>query len=158
VLVYESTEKLLAEPDARRYLHSVLLTAIRDKAERLEIRFGEGEGFLYYRVEGRDWELVPPPDDVYAALKDEVRAVARLVRPERPGVTLTASVEGARFEPLEVGWLTYQLGPYWLDLVVRIDPREPWGFIRFDIDQPDEFSELAGDALTGYHEALGDAE
>ena len=48
MLVYESTEQLLAEPPARRYLHTVLLTALRDKAERVEVRFMEGEGALYY--------------------------------------------------------------------------------------------------------------
>ena len=69
VLVYESPEKLLAEPDPRRYLHTVILTALRDKAERVEVRFGEDGGMLYYRVDGRDWELVPPPDDVYPVLK-----------------------------------------------------------------------------------------
>ncbi len=156
MLVYESIDQLLAEPAPRRYLHSILLTAIRDKAERLEVRFGEGDGTLYYRVDGRDWELMPPPDDVYPHLKDAVRAVSRLVSPERPAVTLTAGVEGARFEPLEVGWLTYQLGAYWVDVVVRIDPREPYGFIQFELEQPEEFADAAGEVLDEYATRLAD--
>lgn len=154
MLVYDSTDQLLAEPAPRRYLHTILLTAIRDKAERLEVRFGEGEGMLYYRVNGRDWELVPPPEEVYPVLKQTVREVARLVRPERPETTVMFGVPDAHFEPLEAGWLTYQLGAYWVDVVVRIDPREPFGFIQFDIDGADDFAEAAGEALAGYAAAL----
>ena len=152
MLIYESTEQLLAEPEPRRYLHSILLTALRDKAERVEVRFMEGEGLLYYRVDGRDWELMPPPEGVYPVLKDTVREVARLVRPDRPDVTVMFALPEARFEPLEIGWLTYQLGGYWVDIAVRIDPREPYGFIRFDIDGGDEFATTAGEALAGLYE------
>ncbi len=154
MLVYESADQLLAEPDARRFLHVVILNALRDKATQLEVRFGEDGGLLYYRVDGRDWELSAPPDEVYPLLKDTVRESARLVQPERPDLTVIAGVPGARYEPLEVGWLTYSLGGRWLDLVVRIDPREPFGFIRFDIDGADEFAEAAGDALSEYAERL----
>jgi hypothetical protein len=150
VLTYESAEQLLAEPEPRRFLHVVILNALRDRATRLEVRFAGDGGLLYYRIEGRDWELTPPPDEVYPHLKDTVRAAARLVRPERPEVTVLAGVPGARYEPLEAGWLTYQLGGQWLDLLVRIDPREPYGFIRFDIDGADEFAEAAGEALAEY--------
>ena len=156
MLVYESTDQLLAEPDARRYLHTILLTALRDNATRVEVRFGEDSAMLYYRVEGRDWELAPPPDDVYPLLKQAVREVARLVQPERPEVTVMAAVPGARYEALEIGWLTYQLGAYWMDVAVRIDPREPFGFIRFDLDSPEEFAETAGDALAGLAESYAD--
>jgi hypothetical protein len=155
LLVYESTAQLLAEPEARRYLHTVLLTALRDKAERVEIRFGEGEGMLYYRVEGRDWELTPPPDDLYPLLKDALREAARLVRPERPDTQILYGAEGARFEPMEAGWLTYQIGGYLLDTVVRIDPREPFGYIRIDIDNPEDFADAAGEALSDYAATLG---
>ena len=154
MLVYESPEQLLAEPEARRYLHTVLLTALRDKAERVEIRFGEGEGMLYYRVAGRDWELTPPPDDLYPQLKDAVRGAAKLVSPERPDTTIMFGVDGAHFEPLEIGWLTYQIGGFRLDMVVRIDPRDPFGSIRIDIDEPEEFADAAGDALAAYVVAL----
>lgn len=150
MLAYETADQLLAETDARRFLHVVILNAIRDKATQLEVRFGEDGGLLYYRVEGRDWELAPPPDEVYPLLKDTVREASRLVQPERPELTVIAGVPGARYEPLEAGWLTYQLGGRWLDLAVRIDPREPYGFIRFDIDGAEEFAEAAGDALAEY--------
>ena len=153
MLIYESTEQLLAEPEPRRYLHSILLTAIRDKAERVEVRFMDGEGTLYYRVDGRDWELMPPPEEVYPVLKDTVREVARLVRPDRPDVTVMFGTPEGHFEPLEIGWLTYQLGGYWVDIAVRIDPREPYGFIRFDIDGGDDFAATAGEALAGYLES-----
>ena len=150
MLIYESTEQLLAESEPRRYLHSVILTALRDKAERVEVRFMEGEGTLYYRVDGRDWELMPPPEDVYPLLKATVRAAARLVRPERPELTVMFGTPEGHFEPLEIGWLTYQLGGYWVDIAVRIDPREPYGFIRLDIDDSAEFADAAGEALAAY--------
>jgi hypothetical protein len=150
VLAYESADQLLVEPDARRYLHVVILNALRDRAAQLEVRFGEDGGLLYYRIDGRDWELTPPPDEIYPLLKDTVREVARLVQPERPELTVIAGVPGARYEPLEAGWLTYQLGGRWIDLAVRIDPREPFGFIRFDIDGAEEFAEAAGEALAEY--------
>jgi hypothetical protein len=158
VLTYESAEQLLAEPEPRRFLHVVILNALRDRATQLEVRFGEDGGLLYYRIEGRDWELTPPPDEVYPLLKDTVRAAARLIQPERPEVTVLAGVPGARYEPLEAGWLTYQLGGQWLDLLVRIDPREPYGFIRFDIDGADEFAEAAGEALAEYALRLATSE
>ena len=101
MLVYESAEELLAEPEPRRYLHIVTLNALRDKATQLEVRFGADGGLLYYRIDGRDWELVPPPDDIYPLLKDAVRETARLVQPERPELTVIAGVPGARYEPLE---------------------------------------------------------
>lgn len=150
MLVFESADQLLAEPEAGRFLHVVILNALRDKATQLEVRFGEDGGLLYYRVEGRDWELSAPPDEVYPVLKDTVRTASRLVSPERPELTVIAGVPGARYEPLEAGWLTYQLGGRWLDLAVRIDPREPHGFIRFDIDGAEEFADDAGEALAEY--------
>ncbi|AMV23868.1 hypothetical protein VT84_05605 [Gemmata sp. SH-PL17] len=158
MLVYESADQLLAEPDARRFLHVVILNAIRDKATQLEVRFGDAGGLLYYRVEGRDWELAPPSDDVYPLLKDTVRDAAQLVSPERPELTVIAGVPGARYEPLEAGWLTYQLGGRWIDLAVRIDPREPFGYIRFDIDDAEDFVEAAGEALADYATRLATEE
>jgi hypothetical protein len=149
VLVYESTDQLLAEPEPRRYLHTVVLTSLRDKAEHAEIRFGDGEAMLYYRVDGRDWELFDVPEAVFPVLKETIRSVARLVRPERPEVTVMAAPPGATFEPLEVGWLTYRLGADWLDIVVRIDPREPFGCVLFEIDEAEEYAEAAGEALAG---------
>lgn len=150
VLVFESADQLLAEPEPRRYLHVIILNALRDKATRLEVRFGEDGGLLYYRIEDRDWELSPPPDEVYPLLKQTVREASRLVAPQRPDLQVLAGVPGARYEPLEAGWLTYQLGGQWLDLFVRIDPREPFGYIRFDIDGGTDFAETAGDALGEY--------
>ena len=150
MLAYESADQLLAEPDARRFLHVVIRNAIRDKATQLEVRFGEEGGLLYYRIDGKDWELSAPPDEVYPLLKDTVRAASSLVSPERPDLTVIAGIPGARYEPLEAGWLTYQLGGRWLDLAVRIDPREPFGFIRFDIDDATDFADAAGEALAEY--------
>ena len=57
---------------------------------------------------------------------------------------------GAHYEPLECGWLTYQLGDSWLDLVVHIDPREPFGCVRFDIEGAADFADAAGEALAQY--------
>jgi hypothetical protein len=150
VLTYESAEKLLAEPEPLRYLHIIILNALRDLASRLEIRFGEDGGLLYYRVENRDWELAPPPDEVYPLLKETVRAASRLVSPDRPELSVLVGVPGARYEPMAAGWLTYQLGGQLVDLLVQIDPREPFGFIRFDIEGASEFAEAAGEALTEY--------
>ena len=158
MLVYESIAQLLSEPPPRRYLHTVILTALRDKAERVEVRFMEGEGTLYYRVDGRDWELTSPPEDIYPVLKETVRNAARLVQPERPELTVMFGVPDARFEPLETGWLTYQIGGYCVDVVVRIDPREPFGYIRFDIDQAEDFADAAGEALSDYATTLSAGE
>jgi hypothetical protein len=158
VLIYESADQLRAEPDARRFLHLLVLNALRDKATQLEARFVADGALLYYRIDGRDWELVPPPEDIYPLLKDTVREASRLVQPERPELTVIAGVPGARYEPLEAGWLTYQIGGRWIDLVVRIDPREPFGYIRFDIDDAEEFAEPAGEALAEYFERVAGEE
>jgi hypothetical protein len=155
VLVFESAEQLLAEPEARRFLQVVILNALRDNATRLEIRFGEDGATLYYRLEDRDWELAPPPDELYPLLKPTVREVSRLVSPERPDTTFHFGTPEGRYEPLEAGWLTYRLEGLWLDLCVRIDPREPFGYIRFDLDsEAREFSEAAGKALGEYASLL----
>ncbi len=158
MLAYESADQLLAEPGERRFLHVIILNALRDRATQLEVRFGEDGGLLYYRIDGRDWELTPPPDEVYPLLKDTVRETARLVQPERPELTVLAGVPGGRYEPLEAGWLTYYLGERWLDLAVRIDPREPYGFIRFDLEGGDEFAQAAGEALDEYTVRLSEEE
>jgi hypothetical protein len=150
MLIHESADQLLVEPPARRYLHIVILNALRDLATRVEIRFAEYGALLYYRVDDRDWELAPPPDELFPLLKPTLREVARLVRPERPEVSVLVGVPGARYEPLEAGWLTYQLDGRSLDLLVRIDPREPFGYIQFDIVSAAEFAEAAGEALTEY--------
>jgi hypothetical protein len=150
MLILESTDQLLAEAEPRRYLHVIILNALRDLASRMEIRFAEQDALLYYRVDGRDWELAPPPDEIFPLLKPTVREVSRLVRPERPEVSVLVGVPGARYEPLEAGWLTYQLGGRSIDLLVRIDPREPFGYIQFDIDGAGEFTEAAGEALAAY--------
>lgn len=150
MLTFESADQLLAEPPARRYLHVVLLNALRDQATRLEFRYTEDGAVLYYRVNERDWELSPPPEELVPALKPTVREVARLVSPERPELTVLAGLPGARYEPLEAGWLTYQIGDAWLDVLVRIDPREPFGSIRFDLEGAEDFAEAAGQALAQY--------
>jgi hypothetical protein len=150
MLIHESADQLLVEPPALRYLHIVILNALRDLATRVEIRFAEYGALLYYRVDDRDWELAPPPDELFPLLKPTLREVARLVRPERPEVSVLVGVPGARYEPLEAGWLTYQLDGRSLDLLVRIDPREPFGYIQFDIESAAEFAESAGEALTEY--------
>lgn len=150
MLIHESADQLLTETEVRRYLHVLILNSLRDLATRLEIRFADYGAVLYYRVDERDWELAPPPDVLFPLLKPTVREVSRLVRPERPDVAVLVGVPGARYEPLEAGWLTYQLGGQSIDLLVRIDPREPFGFIRFDIDGAVEFAESAGEALTEY--------
>src|SRR5262249_59891423 len=105
VLTYESVDQLRAEPDARRFLHLLVLIALRDKATQLEARFVADGVLLYYRVDGRDWELVPPPEDIAPLLKETVREASRLVQPERPELTVIAGVPGARYEPLAAGRL-----------------------------------------------------
>jgi hypothetical protein len=153
VLVFETPEQLRAEPDARRFLHVLLLTCLRDRAERIEFRSVEGGWVLYQRIDGRDWEMVPPPEMVQPVVKPMIREASRLVAPERPAVTVSAGLPDARFEPHEVGWLTYQIGNRLIDIAVRIDPREPWGSITLDLEHPDELSALAADALAAYYEA-----
>ncbi|OWK46864.1 hypothetical protein [Fimbriiglobus ruber] len=151
MLTFESASQLRAEPDPRRFWNLAVLMALRDKAERVEVRFTEDGGILYNRVDGRDWELTPVPDDVFPLLKPELRAVCRLVSPERPDVTVRGGTPGGRFEPQEIGWLTYSIGSHLLDLPVRIDPREPWGGVTIDLEHPEEMAGLAADALAAYY-------
>ena len=142
---------LRAEPDPRRFWHLAVLTALRDGAERLEVRFGDGDATLYHRVGGRDWELAPVSDDLFPHLKPTLRAVARLVAPERPDLRFTAAPADGRYEPAEVGWLTYDLGGHLLDCVVRLDPQEPWGMATVELDAPPELASAAADALAAYY-------
>lgn len=154
MLSFDSAEQLRDEPDAVRFWHLAVLTALRDKAEQIEVRFGDdGTALLYHRVAGRDWELAPVSEDLFPELKPVLRGAARLVAPERPEGQITFGVADARLEPQEIGWLTYQLQGHILDLAVRIDPREPWGSVRLDIEYPEEqeLSGLAAEALASYY-------
>jgi len=150
MLRVESVEQLLTEPAPRRYLHVLILTALQDGASRLELRYTWDGIVPYYRVGERDWELAPPPDEVVEQLKDTVRQVSRLVSPERPDTTVLVGPPEARYEPLQAGWLTYELGGRWLDLRVYIDPREPFGLIQFDFEGAAEFSSAAQAILKEY--------
>jgi len=152
LLTFDSAVQLRAEPDPRRFWHLAVLMALRDKAERVEVRFTEDGGVLYNRIDGRDWELASVPDDVFPFLKPELRAVARLVAPERPDVTVSAGLPDARHEPFEIGWLTYQLDRRLIDLAVQINPQEPWGGITIEFEHPEELAGLAADALAAYYE------
>jgi hypothetical protein len=153
VLVFDSPDQLRAESEPVRFLHLMLLSCLRDRAERIEFRSVEDGWMLYQRIDGRDWEMFPPPESVQPALKQTIRAASRLVAPERPEVTVSAGLPDALYEPAEIGWLTYQLRGRLLDLAVRIDPREPWGSITLDLEHPDELSGSAADALAEYYEA-----
>jgi hypothetical protein len=157
-LTFESPEQLRSEPDPRRFWHLAVLMALRDKAERVEVRFTEDGGVLYNRVDGRDWEIALVPDELFPLLKPELRAVARLVGPERPDVTVSAGLPDARHEPFEIGWLTYQLQGRLIDLAVRVNPQEPWGGITIEFEQPDELAGLAAAALAAYYEIDDDAD
>ncbi|MBA2227777.1 MAG: hypothetical protein N3E46_01285 [Gemmataceae bacterium] len=154
MLRYVSAEQLLAEPSAHRYLHVLILTALQDGASRLELRYTLDGVVPYYRLEERDWELAPPPPLVAEQLKETVRQVSRLVTPERPDTTVLVGPPEGRYEPLQAGWLTYELQGRWLDLRVYIDPREPFGVMRFDIEGASEFSSAAQAALRDYAEQL----
>lgn len=147
MLVFDSPAEFREQPAAMRYLHIIVLMAVRDGADQLEVRFTDDGGILYYRVAGRDWELTPVPEDVFPELKSTLRNVARLVAPERPDVTVLGEIGDARYEQLEVGWLSYQIGSHILDAVVRIDPREPWGGITIEFESAAEVTGLAGETL-----------
>jgi hypothetical protein len=154
MLAFTTAAELRAEPDPRRFWHLAILMALRDKAERVEVRFGEDdEAVLYNRVAGRDWELAPVDPELFPDLKPTLREIARLVAPERPDGQITFGVPNARLEPMEVGWLTYQLGNGLFDMVVRIDPREPYGGITVELEYPEEMAGLAAEALAAYYEA-----
>jgi len=158
VLTFVSSTQLSSEPEPIRFLHVMLLTCLRDRAESIDFRSTEGGWLLYQRVEGRDWELLPPPEEVQANLKATIRAAAKLVSPERPDVSIIAGDPNGVFEPQEVGWLTYRLGQHLIDMVVRVDPREPWGGIRIELEHPEELAGLAGEALADYLGQLDDTD
>lgn len=153
MLSFTTPAELKAAPDAVRFFALAILLGLRDKASRVEVRFGDGDALLYHRSEGRDWELAPVSEELFPELKPALRKLARLVTPERPEFTVTAGVVGARVEPQQIGWLTFELEQRLIDLAVRIDPREPYGFIQLDIEYPDEadLSGLAGQALEEYY-------
>ena len=154
MLTFDTADALRAEPDARRFWHLAILTALRDKAERVEVRFAEDQtALLYHRIGGRDWEIAPVDDDLFPHLKPAIRSVARLVAPERPDGQITFGVANARLEPQEIGWLTYQVGGHAFDLAVRVDPREPYGSVTLEIEfaEEQEAAGLAADALADYY-------
>jgi len=154
LLIYTTPEDLRAEPDQRRFWLLGILTCLRDRADRLEVRFGDGDATLYHRVQGRDWELTPVSEELFETLKPTVRGFAKLVTPQRPDFTITAGLPNVRTEPQEIGWLTFELEQHLIDLPVRIDPREPFGFIQVDFEYPEEMelAGLAGAALAEYYE------
>jgi hypothetical protein len=157
VLSYTTPEELAEQSPVVRYLHVVILMAIRDRTEQVEFRSTEEGWLLYQRNEGRDWEMIPPPEDVQLHLKDTLRQCARLVAPERPEGQITFGIENARLEPQEIGWLTYQVSGHVLDLAIRIDPREPYGRITLNIEYAAEH-ELAGQAGEALADYLGQLE
>ena len=73
MLIYTTPEDLRAEPDHRRFWLLGILTCLRDRADRLEVRFGDGDATLYHRVQGRDWELTPVSEELFETLKPTVR-------------------------------------------------------------------------------------
>ncbi len=156
MLTYESAQQVAAEPQALRFWHLAILIALRDKAERLELRFDDsGGGLLYHRVQGRDWEVAPAAVEFFAELKPAIRSVARLVAPERPDGIITYGIPDARLEVQEIGWLSYQLLGHVIDLAVRIDPREPYGYVCLEIEHAEEqeVAGLAASALADYYAA-----
>lgn len=153
MLVFTTPQDLRAEPDPVRFWHLAVLMALRDKAERLELRFGEeGMASLYHRVNGRDWELSIVDPELFPELKPALRRAANLVEPERPEGVITFGVAEARLEPQQVGWLTYQFPTGYFDMTVRIDPREPFGSITIDLEYPEEMAALAAEVLADYFE------
>jgi len=153
MLSYLSVEQLRSEPDVRRFWVLGILMCLRDRAARMEVRFGEGDAVLYHRVQGRDWELTSVDAELFEQLKPSLRSVARLVAPQRPEFTVMAGLPSGRIELQEIGWLTFELEQHLIDLAVRVDPREPYGFIQIDFEYPEEMelAGLAGLALAEYY-------
>ena len=138
MLTYTNADELRAEPDPRRFWILAVLLALREGATRLEVRFGDGVALLYHRVAGRDWEISAVDDELFPDLKPALRSIAKLIRPERPGFIMTAGLNSAREEPQEIGWLTFSLDQRLIDLPVRLDPREPDGFVEIGVEYPEE--------------------
>jgi hypothetical protein len=151
MLTFTPAAALRAEPDARRFWHLAVLTGLRDAAERVELRIGEGDATLYHRVAGRDWELAVVDEELFPHLKPALRELARLIAPERPEFRLTTFPVASRVEPAEVGWLTCDLGGHVLDFVVRIDPQEPYGLVTVELDVRPELATAAAEALADYY-------
>ena len=151
MLTFTDAAALRAEPDPRRFWQLALLTALRDGAERLELRLGDGDATLYHRVAGRDWELASVDPDLFPHLKPTLRELSRLVSPERPDLRFTVVPKDARMEPAEVGWLTWELGGRVVDAVVRIDPQEPFGLVTLELDVAAELSSAAATLLADYY-------
>jgi hypothetical protein len=142
---------LKTQPDGRRFWHLAVLTGLRDGAERVELRIGEGDATLYHRVGGRDWELAVVDEGLFPHLKPALRELSRLVSPERPDFRLTTFPVASRVEPAEVGWLTGEVGGHLFDFVVRIDPQEPYGLVTVELDVRPELAAAAADLLADYY-------
>jgi hypothetical protein len=106
--------------DVERFWQLAILIGLRDKAERLEVRFTESGAILYHRVDGRDWELTPVDEELSPQLTLALQSVARLIAPERPALEVFAPPEGSRYEQPQVGWLSCQLRTNWLDSSSRL--------------------------------------
>ena len=54
MLTFTAADDLKDLPDADRFWVLAVLLALREKATRLEVRFGDGDAMLYHRIDGRD--------------------------------------------------------------------------------------------------------
>ncbi|MGL4424261.1 MAG: hypothetical protein ACRCZF_26635, partial [Gemmataceae bacterium] len=116
MLVYQDAEQFTTLSEPEQEFQRALLTALREGASQLEFRFGDGWMLTYQRVEGRDWEVLTPSDELQEELRPLIRRVARLVKPERPELTFSGIPAGSQIVSPEIGWLTFHIGEKWLDL------------------------------------------
>jgi hypothetical protein len=158
VLNIETLDVIRSVADAERFWQLAILIGLRDKAERLEVRFTESGAILYHRVDGRDWELTPVDEELSPNLLPALQTVARLIAPERPSLEVFAPPEGSRFEQPQVGWLSCQIRSHWIDFKLEIDPQMPWGGITIDLPSNDDLANIAADMLADYYDSNANSE
>jgi hypothetical protein len=121
----------------RKYLAVVLMMAVRDRADQIRFSHGPDQLSVWYRVEEKWYELVPPPPHVWPRLLDEIRRTSRLVAPER---TANWREQIRRwFAPdgeLMVGWLTFRVGDRDVLYRVRRDSYPSQGELFLELASP----------------------
>ena len=99
----ETIEELTPSNPIEKLYKLFLLRAIRDKAS--DIHFGvdeEGLPKMTYRLDGLDYEMVPPSKHVYQALGEEVGLMFGLVEERHKERTLMDKIKGRHHLPERV--------------------------------------------------------
>ena len=136
MLCYDSPADFPKDRLMRRVLLTILLTGLREKADRVEFRYDPNWLSVWCRADDAWFEMIPPPRDCWASLIAEVRRLSRLVAPERGGWQAWLSRLVARRSEPAAGWMTLRLRGRYVLYAVRLDPSPEYGLIVFELIGP----------------------